>query len=493
MAGSIRDKQAGLLLDEPLIFERSVAGREGSDATGDETQVALLPPELVREPIDGFPEVSEPDVLRHFVRLSQWNLGAATTFYPLGSCTMKYNPVINEVVARQPGFAQLHPLAPPETAQGALQLMAELQDMLAEISGMDAVSLQPAAGAQGELTAMKMIRAYHVDHGNPRRIVLIPASAHGTNPASAALCGYEVRQVTGDESGLLEAEAVRRAMSEDVAALMITNPNTLGLFEREIAQVAEAVHARGGLVYLDGANLNALMGVAKPGHMGADALQFNLHKTFSTPHGGGGPGAGPVGVKSVLAPYLPSPRLERAGESWRWSEDSQHSIGRVRSFHANFGMLVRAYAYIRALGGAGLQQATAMAVLNANYVRARLEGTYRAAYAGICMHECVLSDRGFEQHGIKTLDIAKRLLDYGFHAPTIYFPLVVSGALMIEPTETENKETLDAFVEAMLSIAREARECPEVLHRAPQFTPVGRLDEARAARRPVLRWTNEES
>jgi glycine dehydrogenase subunit 2 len=481
-------KQAGLLLDEPLIFERSRAGRDAADGGAAAPDLAALPPALRREPIDGFPEVSEPDVLRHFLRLSQWNLGAATTFYPLGSCTMKYNPVVNEALARLPGFAHLHPLAPDAGAQGALALMWELERMLAEVSGMDAVSLQPAAGAHGELTALKMIRAYHTAHGNPREIVLIPASAHGTNPASAALCGYRVQAIEGNRIGLLDAEAVRRAMHDRVAALMITNPNTLGLFEREIAEVAETVHAGGGLVYLDGANLNALMGIAKPGAMGADAMQFNLHKTFTTPHGGGGPGAGPVGVKDALVPYLPGPRLARDEQGFRWVEAPATSIGRVRSFHGNFGMLVRAYAYLLAMGGAGLAHATAMAVLAANYVRARLEGTYQLAYPGICMHECVFSDKGFEPYGVKTLDIAKRLLDYGFYAPTIYFPLVVSGALMIEPTETESKETLDAFIDAMLAIARDARENPERLRQAPTRTPVGRLDEARAARRPVLRW-----
>jgi glycine dehydrogenase subunit 2 len=431
-------------------------------------------------------------VLRHFVRLSQWNFGTATTFYPLGSCTMKYNPVANEAVARLAGLALLHPLVPDDAAQGALQLISELEDMLAEVSGMDAVSLQPAAGAQGELTGMKMIRAYHVDQGNPRKKVLIPASAHGTNPASAALCGYGTVQLEGNRIGLIDPEAVRRAMDDEVAALMITNPNTLGLFEREIMQVAEAVHGRGGLVYLDGANLNALMGVAKPAHMGADVLQFNLHKTFSTPHGGGGPGAGPVGVRSVLEPYLPTPRLQRDGDRFRWSADFPKSIGRVRSFYGNFGMLVRAYAYMLAMGGDGLAAATQMAVLSANYIRARLEGTYHLAYPGICMHECVLSDKGFEAHGVKTLDIAKRLLDHGFYAPTIYFPLVVSGAIMIEPTETESKETLDEFIDAMLAIAREAQETPAALLAAPTHTPVGRLDEARAARRPVLRWTAKD-
>jgi len=443
---------------------------------------------LVREAIEGFPEVSEPDVLRHFLRLSQWNYGAATTFYPLGSCTMKYNPVADEAAARLPGFTGLHPFAPDDAAQGALGLIWELERLLAEISGMAAVSLQPAAGAQGELTGMKMIRAYHVERGAPRSKVLIPASAHGTNPASAMLCGYSTVQIERSRGGLLDADAVRQAMDDDVAALMVTNPNTLGLFEREMVQATQVVHERGGLVYLDGANLNALMGVAKPAHMGADVLQFNLHKTFSTPHGGGGPGAGPVGVSGALVPYLPTPRLVRSDGQLRWSDDFPRSIGRVRSFYGNFGMLVRAYAYILAMGGDGLTQATCMAVLSANYIRRRLEGTYQLAYPGMCMHECVFSDKGFETLGVKTLDIAKRLLDYGFYAPTIYFPLVVSGAIMIEPTETESKETLDEFIEAMLAIAREARENPDLVRNAPALTPIGRLDEARAARRPVLRW-----
>jgi glycine dehydrogenase subunit 2 len=485
-----REKQAGLLLDEPLIFERSRPGRCGADvpdAGGDPAE--LLPAELVRGPIDGFPEVSEPEVLRHFLRLSQWNFGAATTFYPLGSCTMKYNPLTDEVVARLPGFADLHPLTPDDLAQGTLQLMWELERMLAELSGMDAISLQPAAGAHGELTGMKMIRAYHTERGNPRSTVLIPASAHGTNPASAALSGYKVEQVEGNRIECVEAEAVRRVMDEQVAALMITNPNTLGLFEHEIAQVAEAVHARGGLVYLDGANLNALMGVVKPGHIGADVMQFNLHKTFSTPHGGGGPGAGPIGVVKTLEPYLPAPRLVREGDRLRWGGVEKKSIGRVRSFHGNFGMLVRAYAYIKALGGDGLAQATAMAVLNANYIRARLQGTYQLAQPGLCMHECVFSDKHLEGTGVKTLDVAKRLLDYGFYAPTIYFPLVVSGALMVEPTETESKETLDEFIAAMEAIAREAAEATDEVRGAPTLTPVGRLDEARAARHLVLRWS----
>ena len=487
MTSALRDKNAGLLLDEPLIFERSRPGRMGIDIDAVEEE-NFLPDELSRGPVEGMPEVSEPEVIRHFLRLSQWNFSAATTFYPLGSCTMKYNPIANEVAARMPGFAGLHPLAPDEMAQGALELMAELQDMLAEISGMDAVSLQPAAGAQGELTGMKMIRAYHQDRGDARRTVLIPASAHGTNPASAALCGYEVEQIEGNALGVVEAEAVRRAMGPHVAAVMITNPNTLGIFEREIAQVAEIVHTDGGLVYLDGANLNALMGVAKPGLIGADVLQFNLHKTFSTPHGGGGPGAGPIGVRQGLIDYLPNPRLVRDDDHWRWSDAAAKSIGRMRTFHGNFGMFVRAYTYIKALGGNGLMRSTQMAVLSANYIRARLQDTYHLAVPGLCMHECVLTDKHLTEHGVSTLDVAKRLLDYGFYAPTIYFPLVVNGALMIEPTESESKETLDEFIAAMQAIAGEAKDDPDALHRAPTTTPVGRLDEARAARKPILRW-----
>jgi len=492
VSGPSRDKQAGLLLDEPLIFERNRPGQMGVDVAEVEAD-GLLPAELERAELEGMPEVSEPEVVRHFLRLSQWNLSAATTFYPLGSCTMKYNPIANEAAARMRGFAGLHPMTPDGLAQGALELMAELQDMLAEISGMDAVSLQPAAGAQGELAGMKMIRAYHEDRGDPRRRVLIPASAHGTNPASAALCGYEVAQLDGNAQGVVEPDAVRRAMSSEVAALMITNPNTLGIFEREIAEVAEIVHQHGGLVYLDGANLNALMGVAKPGHIGADVLHFNLHKTFSTPHGGGGPGAGPVGVRQVLADYLPNPRIVRRDDAWTWSSDAPKSIGRVRSFFGNFGMFVRAYAFIKALGGDGLTRATQMAVLNANYVRARLQETYHLAVPGLCMHECVLTDRNLEGTGIKTLDVAKRLLDYGFYAPTIYFPLVVSGALMIEPTESESLETLDEFIAAMEAIAVEAAEDPDAIHAAPVRTPVGRLDEAKAARKPVLRWRADDS
>lgn len=480
------------VLDEPLICERGSPGRVGYSLPEDDIPARDfandLPPELCRKMLSDFPEVCEGEVVRHFTRLSQWNFSAATTLYPLGSCTMKYNPVVNELVVRLPGFAHLHPLMPDEYAQGALELLADLEHRLAEISGMDGVSLQPAAGAQGELTGMKLIRAYHQDRGHPRKKVLIPGSAHGTNPASAALCGYAVIEVPTGSAGILEAATVAQFVDEDVAALMVTNPNTLGLFEREIGQVTEALHSRGALVYMDGANLNALMGAAKPGHMGADVIQFNLHKTFSTPHGGGGPGAGPVGVKKILQPYLPIPRLVREQSGYRWSEAFPASIGKVRSFYGNFGVLVRAYAYILAMGSDGLTQATRMAVLNANYLRQRLAQAYDLAYDTPCMHECVFSDRSFAHTGIKTLDIAKRLLDYGFYAPTIYFPLVVSGALMIEPTETESKETLDEFADALLTIAQEIQENPAALKDAPLTTPVSRLDETRAARHPVLRW-----
>ncbi len=481
------------LLPESLIFERSAPGRAAwlvdPGAAGGPSLDDVIPAALRREDdLAGFPEVSELDVVRHFTRLSQWNLSAATTLYPLGSCTMKYNPLMNETLARLPGFAHIHPLAPDAWAQGTLELMARLADFLREISGLPGVTLQPAAGAHGELTGMKMIRAYHAERGDPRRRVIIPASAHGTNPASAALCGYSVTEVPANREGMLELETVRAALDRDVAALMMTNPNTLGVFERQIVAIAEAVHEVGGLVYCDGANMNALMGVAKPGDMGADVLQFNLHKTFSTPHGGGGPGAGPVAVSARLEEYLPIPRLVRDGEGWRWDEGFPRAIGRMRSFHGNVGMLVRAYCYMLALGGDGLMDATAKAVLNANYVRARLARTLPLAFPTPSLHECVFSDRDLEATGVRTLDLAKRLLDYGFYAPTIYFPLVVPGALMIEPTETESQQTLDEFVAAVEAIVAEAQQSPELVKSAPHATFVGRLDETRAARRPVLRW-----
>jgi glycine dehydrogenase subunit 2 len=471
---------------ERLIFEKTSVGRCALDEA--EPEAIPLDASLLRDDLEGFPELSEPDVLRHYTRLSILNFSAATNFYPLGSCTMKYNPVLNDRVASLPGFADIHPYAPDSTVQGALRLLRELERWLAEISGLDAVSLQPAAGAQGELCGIKMIRAWHEARGNARSKILIPSSAHGTNPASAALCGYQAVAIPCDASGLMRLADVEPLLDDQVAGLMVTNPNTLGLFEVEIEAIAAAVHAAGGLVYMDGANMNALLGKAKPGHMGADVLQFNLHKTFSTPHGGGGPGAGPVAVRKELEPFLPLPRVEERDGRLAWSYDRPRSIGRVRSFYGNFGILVRAYAYMRACGGDGLTGVTESAVLGANYVRARLAGTFHLPYDTPSLHEVVFTDKIQGRHGVKTLDIAKRLLDLGFHAPTIYFPLVVGGALMIEPTETESLETLDAFCDAMIAIAREVETDPESVRTAPTATPVSRLDETRAARHPVLRW-----
>jgi glycine dehydrogenase subunit 2 len=447
-----------------------------------------IPSALLRDDISGFPELGELEVLRHFTCLSQRNFAIESQFYPLGSCTMKYNPKINEAVARLPGFAQVHPLASPELLQGALALLHDLEQILAEISAMEYVSLQPSAGAQGELTGLMLIRAYLSEHGGPRKKIIVPDTAHGTNPASSTLCGYDVVQITSSTRGVIDASVIEKVMDQDVAAVMITNPNTLGLFETQIEAIAKVVHDKGGLVYLDGANLNALMGIAKPGHMGVDVLHMNLHKTFSTPHGGGGPGAGPVAVKSQLRDYLPVPRIVKHGDKFELQDDRPKSIGRVRSFFGNFGVLVRAYAYILSLGGDGLEEASRMALLNANYIRKKLEKSYQIAYNEPCMHECIFTDRVQHKNGVTTLDIAKRLLDYGYHPPTIYFPLVVSGALMIEPTETETPETLDGFIDAMLQIAQESKEDPELVKNAPYSTPVRRLDEARAARKPVLRW-----
>jgi glycine dehydrogenase subunit 2 len=470
-----------------LLFESGSPGRSGF-FWPEEKGPEKIPSRLLRGDIPGFPELGELEVLRHFTRLSHLNFGIESQFYPLGSCTMKYNPKLNEAVARLPGLSLLHPLAPSDRLQGALELLYELEKILAEISGMDYVSLQPAAGAQGELTGLMVIRAYLAEKGGPRRKIIVPDTAHGTNPASSALCGYDVVQISSNDRGMIDAGKVAEAMDESVAALMVTNPNTLGIFEKNLPAAAEIVHQRGGLVYLDGANLNALMGIAKPGDMGVDVLHINLHKTFSTPHGGGGPGAGPVAVKAFLRDYLPIPRVQKKDEAYDLGEDFPKSIGRVRSFFGNFGILVRAYAYIISLGSDGLEETSRMALLNANYLRKRLENHFHLPYAEPCMHECIFTDRIQQRQGVTTMDIAKRLLDYGFHPPTIYFPLVVSGALMIEPTETESRETLDAFADALISIAREAKENPALVKGAPYTTPVGRLDEARAARKPVLRW-----
>jgi glycine dehydrogenase subunit 2 len=490
----VTEAARGLAWNEPSIFERGAPGRSGvSLAPLDVPEVSAKKTfgRLARAVPAGLPEVSEPDVVRHFVRLSQQNFSIDSQFYPLGSCTMKFNPKVNEWAARLPGFARLHPYAPEEQAQGALSLMWTLEEMLAEIVGMDAVTLQPAAGAQGELTGLMMIRAYHGEKGRSPKRVLIPDTAHGTNPASCALNGLVAVPFPTGSDGIIHPDQIARLIDDDVAAVMITNPNTLGLFERSLPVVAQMIHDKGGLVYGDGANLNALMGRARPGDLGVDVMQFNLHKTFTTPHGGGGPGCGPVAMKKFLEPYRPTPVIRRDGDSYRLETDRPKSVGRVRSFVGNFGMMVRAYAYIREMGKEGLKQATDMAVLNANYVRAKLRDVYDIPFDTTCMHEVIVTDKHLKETGIKTLDIAKRLIDYGFHPPTVYFPLLVAGAMMIEPTETESKETLDAFVEAMRSISREAKESPEVLRSAPSLTRVGRLDEARAARKPVMRWRRE--
>ena len=487
----MRQGTKGLAFNEPLIFERSKPGREAFSIP--EPDVPVVDPEQLlgdraRGEIDGFPEVSENDVVRHFFRLSTWNYGIDHGMYPLGSCTMKYNPKVNEAVARFPGFAALHPLVPDCLAQGALELMWRLGEALREITGMAGVSLQPAAGAQGEFTGLRMIRACLEARGDARKVVIIPDSAHGTNPASAVLNGYEVRPLASDARGCLDPAALRDAMDDSVAAIMLTNPNTLGIFEEKIEQVCRIVHEHGGLVYMDGANLNALMGKSRPGDFGVDVLHLNLHKTFSTPHGGGGPGSGPLTSTAELEPFLPSPVVIRIGEAYRLDLDRPLSIGRVRSFNGNFGILVRALCYVLAMGPDGLERSTELAVLNANYIRARLAPHFHLEYDAPSLHEVIFDDKLLKDTGVTTLDIAKRLMDYGFHPMTVYFPLIVHGAMMIEPTENESRESLDAFCDAMIAIAEEARTDPDVVKSAPHNTRIRRLDEVAANRKPVLRW-----
>ncbi len=486
-----------MLSPEPLIFELSRPGRRAFSLppldVPEQAETDLLPPDRLREEPPLLPEVSELDVVRHFTRLSQLNHAVDTGFYPLGSCTMKYNPRLNEDAARLPGFARLHPYVPAELCQGALRLMWELERYLCEIGGMDRVTFQPAAGAQGELTGMLIIKAYHQSRGERRTKVIVPDSAHGTNPATAAMCGYQVVTVHSDARGGVDLGHLAAVLDGEVAALMLTNPNTLGLFDENIAVIARMVHEAGGLLYYDGANANAILGVSRPGDMGFDVVHFNLHKTFSTPHGGGGPGAGAVGVKEPLVPFLPVPLVERsgAGEDARFylNYDLPRSIGAVHGFYGNFAVLVRAYAYIRRLGGEGLRQVSENAVLNANYLMHKLRQHYDLPYDRPCMHEFVLSAKGLkEATGVRALDVAKALLDRGVHPPTIYFPLIVEEALMVEPTETESKETLDLFAARMAEIAALARRDPEAVTGAPTRTVVGRLDEALAARKPDLRW-----
>ena len=475
-----------------LIFEKSRPGRVAASVPkSDVPEVAMesiIDKSLLNEEVD-LPEVAEVDLIRHYTQLSKRNFGVDVGFYPLGSCTMKYNPKVNEDAAKLPGYTALHPYAPVQFSQGSLQLMYELRQYLSEIFGMADFALQPAAGAHGELTGIMVIKKFFEKKGEKRTQILIPDAAHGTNPASGALCGYQVITVRSNTEGGVDIDHLRELMTESVAGLMLTNPNTLGLFERNIEQVAKIVHDKGGFLYCDGANANAFMGITKPGNLGIDVIQLNLHKTFSTPHGCGGPGSGPVGVGKDLVPYLPVPRVVKREKGYDWDYNSPDSIGRVRAFYGNFNVMVKAYTYIRSLGPDGLQRASEVAVLNANYVKERLKPYYDIAYDRICMHECVFSGkRQVKESGVHTSDIAKRLLDYGYHPPTIYFPLIVPEAIMIEPNETESKETLDAFCETMIKIAKEARENPDLVKSAPLTTPVRRLDDVKAAREPDVCW-----
>ena len=488
----IRKARTHVSQNEPLLFEISSPGKAGYqlpelDVPAADAEAALGAAN-VRAGIEGFPEVSEVVAIRHFTRLSTWNYAIDLGMYPLGSCTMKYNPRVNEQVARIDGLAWLHPYQPQQLAQGALEVMARLEAALAEITGMDAVTLQPAAGAHGEMTGILLVRAVLESRGAARKKILIPDSAHGTNPATAAIAGYQVVNIRSNGQGMIDVESLAATVDEDVAALMITNPNTLGVFERNVRPIAEILHAKGALLYMDGANMNALAGIMRPGENGVDVMHLNLHKTFSTPHGGGGPGSGPVAVKAEIEPFLPAPRLARIGGQWRFDNNRPHSIGRVRAFYGNFGVMVRALAYIMAHGGEGLRRATMDAVLNATYIRKGIEAWYEMPHDAPSMHECVFSDSRQAARGVRTGDIAKRLIDYGFHPYTVSFPLIVHGALMIEPTETESKRELDLFIEAMVSIAKEVEENPELVLKAPHNTRTSRVDEVAAARKPVLRW-----
>ncbi len=487
--------------NEGLIFERSQGGRVGYRLPKLDVDAVnldeLLPAELRRDDdLEGVPEVSEVDVVRHFTRISTWNYSIDLGMYPLGSCTMKYNSRLNEKVARIAGFAGLHPLAPESESQGALELIYHLQEDLCEITGLPGISLQPAAGAAGEMTGVMLMRAF-LDHrdgeeSKNRRVMLIPDSAHGTNPASAAMSGFTVKTIRSTAEGLTDMEHLRELCDEGgVAGLMLTNPNTCGIFERNIKEICETIHAAGGLVYMDGANMNALVGVARPGDMGVDVIHLNLHKTFSTPHGGGGPGCGPCLCSADLAPFLPTPRIEKDGDNYRLNYDYPGTIGRVKAFYGNFGMMVRALAYIYTHGNDGLKEATEAAVLNARYVSKALEGSFDKPFESDCMHEAIFSHKNQSKKGVVTLDIAKRLIDYGFHPMTVYFPLVVEGAMLIEPTESVGRADLDAFVEAMIDIDKEVQEDPQLVINAPHSTRIGRLDEASAARKPVLRWKKD--
>jgi len=476
------------------IYSKSRKGRPSWHAASSSPEIdGLVPEEYLREGPIGLPEVSEPQVARHYVGLSVKNHHVDKDLFPLGSCTMKYNPKINEDIAACPGFSGLHPEQSEDDVQGALEVMSVLEEKLAVISGMDAVTLQTVAGAQGELLGLMLARAYFDDRGETRNTVLVPDSAHGTNPSSAAVAGFRIKTVKSGEDGRVDVGVLADALDDDTAVLMLTVPNTLGLFETSIAEITQLVHEKGGLCYLDGANLNAVMGRCRPGDLGFDVMHFNLHKTFSTPHGGGGPGSGPVGVKSILEPYLPVPRVARKDGRYTLDHDRPSTVGQLHSFYGNFGIYLRALVYITSLGADGLRRASGAAVLNANYLAALIADDYPIPYGRRCMHEFVATGDPYKKYGVRTLDIAKRLLDFGFYAPTVYFPLVVSEALMVEPTDTEGRETLDRFAEAMIQIAREAVETPEVLKEAPHDTPVRRLDETAANRKPVVTVPREQS
>ncbi len=477
--------------NEGLIFEKSSPGKKAYrlaplDVPEVDEKQALG--KIARENLGNLPEVSEIEIIRHFTRLSTWNYAVDHGMYPLGSCTMKYNARVNEVVSRLDGLAGAHPYQPEQISQGSLQVLKTLSEQLVEICGMDAITLQPAAGAHGELTGILLMRAYLESKGNPRKKVLIPDSAHGTNPATAAMAGYEVENLKSNAAGMVDLPSLEAQMNEDVAGLMLTNPSTIGVFEQQIGKIAEILHSKGGLLYMDGANMNALVGKARPGDFGVDVMHLNLHKTFSTPHGGGGPGSGPVAVKKILEPFLPTPVVVEKNGKLALEYNRPRSIGRVRMFYGNFGMHIRALAYIMANGPDGLRLTTEDAVLNANYIRKKLEGVFDLPYSTPSMHEVVFSDKLQAKNGIKTGDIAKRLIDYGFHPYTVSFPMIVHGALMIEPTESESKEELDQFIEAMKAVAEEAETNPELIKNAPYNTRVSRMDETGAARKPILRW-----
>jgi glycine dehydrogenase subunit 2 len=487
--GKVRPHQTQ---NEALVFEKSSPGKRAYKLPPLDVpavDAAALLGAAHRTTPGLLPELSEIEIIRHFTRLSTWNYAIDLGMYPLGSCTMKYNPRVNEAVARIEGLAEAHPYRPDSLAQGALEIIDLLQRCLLEITGMDAITLQPAAGAHGEMTGILLVRAWHESKGNPRRKVLIPDSAHGTNPATAAICGYTVENLKSNSDGGIDLEALTAQVDDETAALMLTNPSTLGVFENQIHKIAEILHAKGALLYMDGANMNALVGKVRPGDFGVDVMHLNLHKTFSTPHGGGGPGSGPVACKAFLEPFLPIPVLVQNEDGTKhWNYDRPQSIGRVRAFYGNTGMFIRALAYILANGPDGLRQTTEDAVLNANYIRAKLQDLYELPYKTPSMHEVVFSDKHQAARGVKTGDIAKRLIDYGFHPYTVSFPMIVHGALMIEPTESESLEELDLFIAAMRSIAKEVEETPEVVTSAPHSTRVSRLDEVQAARKPILRW-----